>query len=316
MRYFAGIDGGQSSTSAVIAGEDGTVLAYGAAGPADEVGEGLSSTRLRDALQGALADAVRNAGIPPHTRFEAIVAGVSGYDGTVRGIAPDLPTERFLLLHDAPVAHAGALEGAPGIVVIAGTGSVVFGVDRQGNAVTAGGWGYLFGDDGGAFGIGAEALRAAAAAEDAADVRSPLLRRARSHFGATSMRAVARAFYGERLTRAAIASFAPLVVAEAAAGTQLAVDIALAGAVSLVEQARVCAKRLRMRKPRVAAVGGMLEDAWYAHALELAFKEIAPSFAYVAPLHEPAVGALILAYREARVAPPKTISQRVPLAVT
>ncbi len=107
---FAGIDGGQSSTTAVVGDETGRVLGCGKAGAADEIGVGKESTRLRDALRGALREACAAAGITAGvTRFESIVAGISGYDGRVYGRAPELPARRSLLLHDTPIAHAGAL---------------------------------------------------------------------------------------------------------------------------------------------------------------------------------------------------------------
>jgi N-acetylglucosamine kinase-like BadF-type ATPase len=309
-RYFAGIDAGQTSTTAIVGDERGRILARGTAGPADEVGADGTSTRLRDALRGALEDAARSAGLARDVRFESIVAGVSGYEGTIYGVRPDLPTDRFVLTHDAPIAHAGALAGGPGIVAVAGTGSVVYGVDKRGNSATIGGWGYLFGDEGSAFGIAVDALRTAAIAEDAGDLREPLLRRARAQFGATSLRTIVRSFYAGRIERNAIAAFVQAVVSEAESGDKIAAEIVAAGASRLVGQVRLCAKRLRMRKPKVTAVGGMLRSAWYARVLERAFAKLTPSFVYVQPLHEPVTGALLVAYREAGIDPPKLIERR------
>ena len=90
-------------------------------------------------------------GLPSESNFAAIVAGVSGYEGRVYGAPPEMPTRHFTLMHDAPVAHAGALAGMPGVVVIAGTGSVVYARDENGRSQTLGGWGFLFGDEGSAF---------------------------------------------------------------------------------------------------------------------------------------------------------------------
>ena len=92
VTLVAGIDGGQSSTVAAIGDERGRVLGRGAAGPADEIGAGPESTRLFDALRDALDDARRNAGLPDRARFDAIVAGVSGYDGRVYGRTLALPS--------------------------------------------------------------------------------------------------------------------------------------------------------------------------------------------------------------------------------
>ena len=61
-------------------------------------------------------------------------------------------------MHDTPIAHAGALEGRSGVVVIAGTGSVVYGRNDEGWSCTLGGWGFLFGDEGSAFAIARDSL--------------------------------------------------------------------------------------------------------------------------------------------------------------
>jgi N-acetylglucosamine kinase-like BadF-type ATPase len=309
-RYFAGIDAGQTSTTAVVGDERGRVLARGTAGGADEIAVDGESTRLHDALRSALQDAMQSAGLGRDLRFEAIVAGISGYEGTLYGVRPDLPTDRLVLAHDAPIAHAGAFGGTPGIVAIAGTGSVVYGIDKKGNSATIGGWGYLFGDEGSAFGVAIDALRTAAIAEDAGDLREPLLRRARAQFGATSLRTIVRGFYAGRIARSEIAAFVQAVVSEAEGGDRVAAEILATGASRIVGQVRLCAKRLHMRKPRVTAVGGMLRSAWYARVLERAFSKLTPSFSYVQPLHDPVAGALLVAYREAGVDPPKLIERR------
>ncbi|HXM08168.1 MAG TPA: BadF/BadG/BcrA/BcrD ATPase family protein, partial [Candidatus Acidoferrum sp.] len=123
---FAGIDGGQSSTRAVVGTSDGRILGRGAAGGADEVGADANSTRLRDALRDALAAALANAGLPDNASFDTVVAGVSGYSGACVGLSPDLNARETILLHDAPIALAGAFDRDGGIVVIAGTGTVVY----------------------------------------------------------------------------------------------------------------------------------------------------------------------------------------------
>ncbi|HVA33875.1 MAG TPA: BadF/BadG/BcrA/BcrD ATPase family protein, partial [Candidatus Baltobacteraceae bacterium] len=192
QRLLAGIDGGQSSTTAAIGDCGGRVLGRGSAGPADEIGEGANSSRLRDALRGALTAACDRAGLDRDTHFDTIVAGVSGYEGRVYGRAAELPAARVLFMHDAPVAHAGALGGHPGIVAIAGTGSVVYGTDGK-RAWTLGGWGHLFGDEGSAFWFAREALSRLMCSQDAGDAsNAPERDAACAFFAQPSLRHLAR----------------------------------------------------------------------------------------------------------------------------
>jgi N-acetylglucosamine kinase-like BadF-type ATPase len=290
MTLFAGIDGGQSSTVAVIGDADRRILGRGAAGPADEVAQGPESTRLHDALSGALQDAIANARLPRDTHFTAIVAGISGYEGTVYGKAPHLRTDHLTLTHDTVIAHAGALEGKPGIVVIAGTGSVAYGRNERGEHALIGGWGYLFGDEGSAFRIVREALSDAMMQRDLgaqSELETPLLR----YFEQSSLRALSRAFYVGRITRGALASAAPIVMQheERSRYSATAAD-------ALVMLARNAAERLAMRSPQVAFVGGLLQNAQFSERLDRALANLLPAATRVPPSGDAAHGALLLAY--------------------
>jgi glucosamine kinase len=292
-RLVAGLDGGQSSTIALIADERGRVVARGAAGPADEVGAGPNSTRLRDALRSALDDARRHAQLPDETEFAAIVAGVSGYDGRVRGRAPEMPSPRFLLLHDAPVAHAGALGGRPGIIVIAGTGSVVYARDAAGAERTLGGWGYLFGDEGSAFRIAADALSAIMRAHDEGDpAYDAEASTACEFFGVDSLRRLAHAFYKGDVGRDRLASFAPIALR-----SHTLRPIAERGADRLAALVGVAVRA--GAPPLVGLVGGVFADTAFRERLCGAIVAGVAGAEIVAARYEPAAGALLLAYREA-----------------
>jgi N-acetylglucosamine kinase-like BadF-type ATPase len=291
-QLVAGIDGGQSSTVAVIGDEDGRILGRGASGPSDEIGEGPQSMRLHDALRDALANALRNAKLPEGQRFDAIVAGVSGYNGRVFGQTPQLPSERFVLMHDAPIAHAGALAGRPGVVVIAGTGSVVYTRDRGGAGLTLGGWGFLFGDEGSAFRIASDALAALMRAEDEGDASiANEMRAAGEFFGMPTLRAIGRAFYHDELSRDRIAAFAP----EALRFERFR-SIADNGADRLATLAARAARACGVA--RVALSGGVFENADFRARVRDGILATLGDAEIVDARYEPALGALLLAYRE------------------
>jgi glucosamine kinase len=275
---FAGIDAGQSGTTAAI-GDGARVLGRGTSGPADEIGVAPNSTRLRDALEGALAAALSAAKLPTDARFDAIVAGISGYEGRVYGVAPQLSSKRVVLMHDAPIAHAGALGGNPGVVVIAGTGSVAYAVASDGRTKTTGGWGYLFGDEGSAFWI-ARAYLAQAIRDDA---RAPV---ALEYFGVATLRELVRAFYAGGISRDRFASFATIALADEKIAASAARELAVLADSALLE--RPCA---------IAFIGGLLRDARFAQRVREATQTLLPDCAVVEPLADPAEGALILASR-------------------
>jgi glucosamine kinase len=276
VNIYAGIDGGQSSTTAVVGDADGRLLGRGTAGPADEVGCDATSTRLKDALEGALAAALVDAGLPRDARFEAVVAGVSGYARAAVGVAPAFNAATVRLTHDAPIAHAGAFGGKPGVIVIAGTGSVVYGVASDGRAVTVGGLGHVFGDEGSAFGIARRAIREA-------DGNGALRRRIAAFFGIGSALDLARAMYAGRISRDRVASFAMELLA-ARDGT---IDRIVDDEVGALAQ-QIARAKAEVGVTTVAAIGGMTRNEYYMERLGRLID-------LVAPLAEPAIGALTLA---------------------
>lgn len=297
LALVAGIDGGQSSTVAAIGGARGT-LARGSGPPADLVGEARESTRDRGALETALDRALDAAGLPRATIFAAIVAGISGYDAGVSH-APDLAhrSARVAIVHDTEIAHAGALDGAAGIVAIAGTGSVALGNDDVGGVARAGGWGYFFGDEGSALWIARTALRRAMLRVDRGE-RSALEARAQAVFGTASLRALQHGFAHGEIARPALAAFASDVLALAESGDRDARDVRRAAANELAELVREVDLRLEPASWRlVSYAGGLFADAAFVDAFGEALQGAVPHANLTAPAGDPACGALALARR-------------------
>ena len=124
-----------------------------------------------------------------------------------QALLASLPAERVAVTSDAVTAHAGALNGRPGVVLIVGTGVVALAIDADGALRTADGWGPWLGDEGGGAWIGAAGLRAALRAHDGRGPSTALLDAARARFGVPQT-------WPNKLTGAAtLASFAPDVLA-------------------------------------------------------------------------------------------------------
>jgi N-acetylglucosamine kinase-like BadF-type ATPase len=167
-RYYLGVDGGQSSTTALIADEAGRIVGRGQAGPCNHVAAPEAEEKFKRVIGGCVREACEDAKLDAETIvFTAACFGFSGgpHDKEIYTRAL-IRSEKYKFTHDAEIALTGAHEGAPGIVVIAGTGSMTFGRNAEGKTARAGGWGYVFGDEGGAFDLVRRALRAALAAEE------------------------------------------------------------------------------------------------------------------------------------------------------
>ncbi|MGH9665488.1 MAG: BadF/BadG/BcrA/BcrD ATPase family protein, partial [Bryobacteraceae bacterium] len=159
-RYFLGVDGGQSSTTALIGDDSGHVLGAGRGGPCNHVGAAEGRTKFVNAIGTCVAAARAQAGLRD-VRFTAACLGFSGGPADKEAILYEiLPVDRMVVTHDALIALAGATAGAPGLIVIAGTGSIAFGRNGAGQTARAGGWGYIYGDEAGGFDLTRQALRA------------------------------------------------------------------------------------------------------------------------------------------------------------
>ncbi len=135
MRFFLGVDGGQSSTTALIGDEAGRVLGMGQGGPCNHVGAAEGRAKLIGAVTECVAKACAQAQLDPsQVRYEAACFGMSGGpDDKEALLAEILHADKLVLTHDGSIALSGATAGEPGIAVIGGTGSIVFGRAANGN---------------------------------------------------------------------------------------------------------------------------------------------------------------------------------------
>jgi N-acetylglucosamine kinase-like BadF-type ATPase len=298
VTWYAGVDGGQTSTVAAI-GDDRGEVARGIGPPADLVGQPREPARQARAIGEALAAACVAAGIPNGTRFAGLVAGITGFDaGESAAIDLGAYADRASVVHDATIAHAAAFAGAAGIVTIAGTGSVAVGNANPGDRlVRAGGWGYFFGDEGSAVWIAREALRSAMARTDRGE-SSDLADRAYAFYGTLSLRAIQHAFAHGEIARPALAAFATEVFESAASGdadARAVRDAACRELARLVETIDARLARAAMRP--VSYAGGLWHDPAMLGEFRTALAVTVPHAELSAPHLDPAGGALVLARR-------------------
>jgi len=226
MKLYIGIDGGQSSTTALIGDQTGRTLGIGPAGPCNHAAAGEGRRKFVAAMTDSLKQAAASAGLTGSLEFEAACLGLSGGPDDKEALARQIiQAERYLITHDAHIALAGATGGAPGIIAIAGTGSMVFGKNAAGVTARAGGWGYVFGDEGGAFDLVRQALRAVLRNEEGWGPRTALREALLDATGTRDANQLLHRFYTDEYPRDRIAGWAKLIDDAARAGDAVASDI-------------------------------------------------------------------------------------------
>jgi len=305
MPLFLGVDGGQSSTVALIGDETGCVIGRGAGGPCNHAAAGEGRARLEQAVTTSLAAACEQAGFEPAgIRFDTACFGMSGGPEDKEAIlAGMLRAERLIVTHDAAIALSGATAEGQGIVTIAGTGSIAFGRNGTGRTARAGGWGHIFGDNGGAFDIARQALSAALRMEEGWGPPTILRQVLMEATGSATSNEVLHRFYGPEWPRSRVAALAPLVdKAAVEGGDGVAVKILENAAQELAMLVAAVRAQLweRSEPVEVAYVGGVFTSGRLLERFRM-LVEFEEGNQCVAPKYGPAEGALLEAYRAAGI---------------
>jgi N-acetylglucosamine kinase-like BadF-type ATPase len=227
-QLFLGVDGGGTKTQIALMNEAREVLCEGLAGPSNPLRVGVE-TAVTNIIK-AIDDACDIGGISRGDIAAATLglAGVRRADLKQRvkaSFVEQLRIRKTEVVTDAEIALFATTLGKPGLVVIAGTGSVCLGKNEAGKIAISGGWGPLAGDEGGGVGIAQTALHSVAKASDGRGIETALSDRASEYFRASGPENLIVAIYSPQVDNSRIAGFAKLVVETALAGDAVAVGI-------------------------------------------------------------------------------------------
>ncbi len=304
MKLFLGVDGGQSGTVATIGDETGRVLGEGEAGPSNHAGGAEGRAKLERAVRDCLTQAAAQAGLDRAAlEFESACFGMSGGPESKHAILSGLiRAARLRVTTDAAVALAGATGSGQGIVVIAGTGSMALGRDQQGRVARAGGWGYVFGDEGSAFDMVRQAVRAALRMEEGWGPQTALCEALLDATASVDANQMLHRFYTPEWERSRVAALAPLVDRAAVEGDAVALQIVNQAAQELAQLA--AAVRGQLWKPgeavEMAYSGGVFESRMLLERFRI-LVEMGAGNKLAPPKHPPQLGALLEAYRLAGI---------------
>lgn len=287
---IAGIDGGGTSTKLEIRREDNTgaermqfgpfnIAAVGAEGVRRVIGEIAGKTDVAAISRVCVGGA--GASFAGLKDLLAECLHEYGFQGKIR------------VCGDSEIALRGAMDG-PGGILIAGTGSIAWGVNAEGETYRVGGWGHLIDDAGSGYAIGRDALQAAVRTQDGRDHAEKLRERLLARIGGKDNFDILHYVYYSGRDKSAVAALTADVLALAAEGDADALRILNRNAAGLADMARALAKGLKTEKPRVAMMGGLLEtDNVYSARVRNLLEEVCEP---VRPAHDALWGAAQLAW--------------------
>ncbi len=305
MRYFLGMDGGGTRTTAWLTDERGRVLVRASAGPSNPLKVGREAARREVLL--AARRALKQAGLR-RARLEAVSVGLAGVDRPsvhsrmLAWLRRSIPARSHLLTSDAAIALEAALGRSPGIVVISGTGSIAYGRDERGRVLRSGGWGTPFDDVGSGYDLG---HRAIAAALRAADGRGPRTRLAQKLCRALRLRDITQVVL-RRLSPQRVAALFPRVLEAAEEGDRVARKLCDQAGSDLAALALALLRRFgwRWRPTRVVSAGGVFQSSSRVRrAFARRLRRQAPQARVSLLRRAPVEGALALARQAARHLP-------------
>lgn len=211
MKYYLGIDGGGTRTTVAVSDEKGKVLFKAVGKSINFYSVGME--KARENLSEALNELYKNIG---EIEFESAFIGCSALDNEASDETIDalcngiIKAKKIGMNSDLFVALASSGEEPCRVVAVCGTGSMVIGVDENGNVKTKGGWGHIFGDEGSAYSIAVNALKACAMLYDEGKI-TPLIKKAEDFFGVEDFRQAIDKIYSPETTKDVLAEFSQRV---------------------------------------------------------------------------------------------------------
>lgn len=299
-----GIDGGGSSTRAVLVDLTGRVKGRGAAGASNPFAVGRDG--CEDALGAAVEAAFMTAGLPRQpVRFATL--GIAGLVGEreatlVREVASGLTlADDLLITHDLHVALEGGLAGGPGVVLISGTGSSCYARGDSGDGVVTGGKGPLAGDSGSAYWVAHRALRVACKQLDGRLPGERLAHAVLKHLQLRDPSALVRKLYQPSITARELARLCPVIVELARDGDAEAAGVVAKAQEGLAEMVQAAAGRVGLEGPAVILTGGLARAELFRPGLERAIGRRLPGATFPERHLPPVGGAALCALRKAGI---------------
>lgn len=304
MNYIIGIDGGGTKTHCVLASRDKSPVFECFGGPANflMLGTETVSATILELIKQCIES--QNIG---YNQIDAVLVGATGAgrrsdaetlekDFITYLQKQNLRVRNFSVESDARIALEGAFSGREGCILIAGTGSILFGKDNKDRIYRVGGFGRFLGDEGSGYMLGRRGLIAAAKNFDGRGPDTLLLNLLAQEFKITSPEDLITRIYRENFD---IASFAPLVIKAAEQGDHQAVKILEEEIDELILHLRAIKKKIIVATLNVSFIGGLIaNDTYYSRRFRQKISETMSDVRVIDAENSPAYGAVLMASKK------------------
>jgi N-acetylglucosamine kinase-like BadF-type ATPase len=304
--WIVSIDGGGTSTEAILADATGKVIGEGHSGPSNPKSAGVKAAVK--ALDDSIAAAFASAGLAPE-RVAVASLGLAGFDREDdRVILADwadgrsiVPIGKLVLTNDGQLVVAAGTPEGWGVGVIGGTGSIAVGKSPNGTFERAGGWGHLIGDEGSAYKLVMDTLRFVAKSVDgrmpAEATSATLNRKVMEALGLQDdPNGIVSVVYRPEYDRAKLASLAPAIIEAIRSEPRMIAVLLKPAGVELAEAVAAVARKLKLPTELPVGIAGSfvlgtpeVKDALIAHLKRLGYAPI------VAEVPRPVLGGLVIA---------------------
>lgn len=296
MYYFVGIDGGGTKTRSILSDENLKIIKVAEAGPTNPhiVGFKKSAETIAELI----------LKLCRKHKEVYIVAGISGAgrnfeaEKLKKKIKSNLNSSNInvrdlRIVSDAQIALEGAIPNKPGMLLIAGTGSILIYKDIKGNINRIGGYGRLIGDEGSGYSIGRKGLAIAAKSFDKRMTKNMLPDIIKKELNVSGKDQFILKVYSAGFD---IASIAPIVIRAAQKGDHVSRKILDEEAGELADHIRTAAENFNPAKINLCFYGGLISERnYYSDLLRKKIKSRFKNILIRKAEYPPEVGAILSA---------------------
>jgi glucosamine kinase len=299
MSLFIGVDGGGTKTKCVLVDNNLKILTNAEGTSSNPFSVGINQSAV--VIVSTIKQALQLAGL---NTVDGIVVGAAGAGRKKNSeelkqavldllIKEDIITDRFQVVSDAEIAVEGAFAGNPGAILIAGTGSIIFGKDKNGSMVRAGGFGKILGDEGSGYSIGKKTLNAAAKYLDEKNDKNSLIKLIKKNLGINDFDGLILKVYTKNFD---IASIAGEVIKAAGLGNKTCKKILDEESDELIFYLKIFRKKLNQKKFKLCFSGGLISSKnYYSKILIKKIKKYCKEIELTKQIYPPEIGAALLA---------------------